>query len=363
MSILIFVSIILYIISIVFLITGLFKHNLLPVSSYDTLPSVSIIIAARNEEEYIGNLIEDLVSQEYPVDKLEIIIVNDRSEDETLSIINTAIENYAFIKTVNIKDIPDNLSPKKNALTHGIEKSSGEIILLTDADCRVGKLWTASMAYSVVRQDCITIGFSQVQNEFGTLFEEFQRIDFMGIVFSNAGAAGWEQFWSGTGQNLAFYKRDFFSIEGFTKVNDRVSGDDMYLVQEISRIKGGYIQLDPNSFVKTSSMRTLKGFLNQRIRWSSNAKINFRKAPLFFGFLSIVLIYNSLILLFALLMKPWIVMFCIKLFFDGLVIFLGCKLFSVKTSVIGYLVWAILQPIYIPVIGLLGLRGKYTWKT
>ena len=70
------------------------------VESYDTLPKVSVVIAARNEEDQIPALISDLVAQEYPLDKLEVIIVNDRSTDSTLDILNESSDNYAFIKIV-----------------------------------------------------------------------------------------------------------------------------------------------------------------------------------------------------------------------------------------------------------------------
>ena len=104
----------------------------------------------------------------------------------------------------------------------------------------------------------------------------------MAILIANAGASGWNQYWSGTGQNLAYYKKDYFEIEGFHPVKSKISGDDMYLVQSISNIKRGYIHIDPNSFVKTKAMSTIKDFINQRIRWSSNSKSNFKNKPLVF---------------------------------------------------------------------------------
>ena len=55
----------------------------------------------------------------------------------------------------------------------------------------------------------------------------------------------------------------------------------MYLVQSISNLKKGYIHIDPNSHVKTKAMTSIKDFINQRIRWSSNSKENY-KSPLFF---------------------------------------------------------------------------------
>ena len=362
MSYLILICITCYALFITFILSGLFRHKISKVSSYDALPRVSVVIAARNEENQISDLINDLIIQEYPIDQLEIVLVNDRSTDSTLDIITEASNNYAFIKVVSINEESKEMTPKKNALTKGIESALGEIVVLTDADCRVGKLWVSSMAYSVMNQNCISIGFSEVTNENDSLFDRYQRIDFFSIIIANAGVSGWGAFWSGSGQNLAFYKNDFEAIGGFQDVRNRISGDDMYLVQAISNLKNGYVHIDPNSFVKTSPVKSVSSFFNQRVRWSSNAKMNFYDAPLFFGFLLTMMIYNLLILFSFLLGNPWLGLLCIKFILDALVIFLGGKLFDRNMDILAYCVWAILQPIYVPLIGVWGIRGKFYWK-
>ena len=223
MSFLISICVLCYVGFVLFLISGLFKHTELDVKSYDTLPKVSVVIAARNEEVHISNLIDDLIVQEYPLDKLEVIIVNDRSTDKTLDILNEANDNYAFIKVISIEESSKEMAPKKNALTKGIESAIGEIIILTDADCRVGNLWVSSMTYSVKYNDCITIGFSEIDENQKSVFELYQKLDFLGIIVANAGAAGWNHYWSGTGQNLAYFKEDYIAINGFQNVKGRVS--------------------------------------------------------------------------------------------------------------------------------------------
>ena len=346
----------------VFMISGLFKHTKLEIKSSETLPKVSVVVAARNEEGHIPNLINDLISQEYPLDRLEVVIVNDRSTDETANILDDASDNYAFIKVITIDQISKNMTPKKNALTKGIEAAVGEIIVLTDADCRVGKLWVSSMTYSVLNKESISIGFSEISQENESLFNRYQRVDFLSIIIANAGFSGWGLFWSGTGQNLAFLKSDFEKINGFQQVKDRISGDDMYLVQSISKLKTGHLHIDPNSFVKTSPMKSISDFFNQRVRWSSNAKLTLGDEPLFFGFLLITITYNLLIISSLLIGNSWIGLMAVKVIFDGLAIFLGSKLFNRTMDFPAYCLWAILQPFYIPIIGFCGIRGKFTWK-
>ena len=147
MTLVVSICVLFYVGFMVFMISGLFKHTDLEIKSSETLPNVSVVVAARNEEVHLPHLISDLISQEYPLDKLEVIIVNDRSTDDTAAILDDASDNYAFIKVITIDQVSKDMTPKKNALTKGIEAAFGEIIVLTDADCRVGKLWVSSMAY------------------------------------------------------------------------------------------------------------------------------------------------------------------------------------------------------------------------
>ncbi len=351
-----------YLLFTFFIISGLFKHNILPISNSVTLPFVSVIIAARNEENNLPALIDDLIKQEYPLGKFEIIIINDRSSDSTQKILNEASEDYSFIKSIKIDKKSKEMTPKKHAIDLGIKESKGEVILATDADCRVGPFWVSSMTYSLINKNGIVIGYSEIDDKKGIFFEKYQKIDFLAIITANAGAAGWNHYWSGTGQNLAYYKKDYLEIEGFEPVKDKISGDDMYLVQTISRLKIGYINIDPNSHVKTKAMNSIKGFVNQRIRWSSNSKSNFKNTPIFFIFLIVSFFENLLILLSILFLKKGFTIWGIKIFVDGITILFGSRLFEKSFDIKTYFFWSILQPFYIPFIGTLGLFNKFSWK-
>ena len=296
-----------YLAFVLFIIAGLFRHNEQSIISTDQPPVVSVVIAARNEEKNLPDLILDLVHQEYPLDQLEIIIVDDRSTDSTAKVLKEAAENYAAVNYIRVEELPTEMTPKKHALTLGIEMAKGDVILTTDADCRLGKLWVSSMAYSVIQQDSISIGYSKVAGEL--FFERIQMLDFLGILTANAGAGGWGHFWSGTGQNLAYKKSDFEAIGGFEPVKDKISGDDMYLVQSISKFKNGIINIDMNAFVTTAAMPTFSDFINQRIRWSSNSKDNAMQNHLFFAFLSSAFLCNSTLLLSFFFVHSWLFAF------------------------------------------------------
>ena len=98
----------------------------------DTKPKVSIIVPARNEEGAILKCLQSLLSQDY--DKYEIIAIDDSSTDRTLSIISKLSEKDNKLITVKSPPRPNDWVGKNWACFQGYKKSTGEILLFTDAD-------------------------------------------------------------------------------------------------------------------------------------------------------------------------------------------------------------------------------------
>ena len=322
---------------------------------------VSVVIAARNEENNISYLLKDLINQSTDKKNYEVIIANDRSTDKTRNIIDQFSSENSFIKSIHIEKKHD-MAPKKYALTKAIENSKGEIILTTDADCRVPRNWVNNMAQLVQNNNGVVIGYSKIDS-MKSFLNEFQKIDFLGIMSANGGLLTHGIVCSGSGQNLAYKKEDFQTINGFYPVKELVSGDDMHLVQSISSIKGAVFNYDPSSFVSTLPKNSFTGYLNQRVRWSSNSKQNLKSNPLFFMFLLSAFLSNCSIL-FSLIYFPGlsIILFLIKFFLEAFVLFIGSRFFLTPISFLTYVIWNVIQLVYIPIVGVAGLIGKYSWK-
>jgi len=208
----------------------------------------------------------------------------------------------------------------------------------------------------------VIIGFSKIESS-KTMIDKFQKIDFLGIMAANGGLLTHNIVCSGSGQNLAYKREDFYKINGFDSVKKQTSGDDMYIVQAISNLKGAIFNYNPRSFVKTASKKTILEYLNQRIRWSSNSKSTLKSSPIFFAFLLSAFLANSSILYFILkLSNLSLFLLVIKFFLEGFVMFSGSRVFFTKISFLSYITWSLVQPIYIPVIGIAGLIGKFSWK-
>ena len=139
-------------------------------------------IETNSEEKNISFILDDLVNQSIDKNNFEILIANDRSDDITGEIIDQYASDYTFIKTIHIYN-KTTMAPKKYALTQAIENSSGEIIVATDADCRVSKDWVKSMALLVQNTGKVVIGYSKI-NSSNTL-NQYQKIDFLDMSLWN----------------------------------------------------------------------------------------------------------------------------------------------------------------------------------
>lgn len=96
------------------------------------LPPVSIVIAARNEAEKIEEALSSLLRLDYA--PLEIIVVNDRSEDQTGTILNAMACRFPQLRVITISHLPAGWLGKNHALQRGAEQACGDFLLFTDAD-------------------------------------------------------------------------------------------------------------------------------------------------------------------------------------------------------------------------------------
>ncbi|MCV0391868.1 MAG: glycosyltransferase [Nitrosopumilus sp.] len=97
-----------------------------------SLPKVSVILPARNEERFVGKCLDSLANQEYP--NYEIIVIDDSSDDNTGKIISEYAKKYSKIIPVIARPKPNGWMGKNWACMEGYKKSTGELLLFTDAD-------------------------------------------------------------------------------------------------------------------------------------------------------------------------------------------------------------------------------------
>ncbi len=334
---------------------------------------VSIVIAVKDEEENIAQLLSDLVHQSYPHDKFEVIVVNDRSEDGTVGIVQHFCEEQENFRLLLVSSEEKELTAKKNAMSHGIKHSRGEIILTTDGDCRVLPTWVEAMVTYFGSDVGMVVGFSQLglAGEKRSLFQRLQAIDFLSLMAGAQGALNLRWPLAASGQNLAYRREVFEEVDGFSSIGHRVSGDDVLLLQLVHKKTHWKICFASSSdgYNVSSPEKTLNGFLNQRIRWGSNGAYQIRLNKIFFLYVLITFLVNlGLLVLFpvSLVLTRTVgilgLCFMMKCFAEGLVIIHGCRVYQ-RFDLLGFFpLWFLLQIPYVVLVGILGSVGSFHWK-
>ena len=104
-----------------------------PVPDRETLPSVSVIVAARDEARNLTKFLPIILDQDYR--DFEVVVIDDQSEDGTRELLEEMQLVYPRLKVVTITEHVNEFAGKKLALTLGIKAAQHEILLFTDADC------------------------------------------------------------------------------------------------------------------------------------------------------------------------------------------------------------------------------------
>lgn len=231
---------------------------------------VSIVIAARNEEEHILNCLQSCLAQTNPYGELEVIVVDDQSEDDTYDLLKE-IKDPRFVpmrlgvyKRTTIK------GSKKKAIAYGINHAKGQIIFTTDADCRVPEHWVSSMIeYFKDPKKMLVSGPVKIHNP-ESFLDYFQSLDLSGNGLINAVALQHSHFHLCNAANLAYRKSLFLDSNAFDDNYQLASGDDVFLVRKAHQLHPAGIAFakKKESIVSTDSVKSLSSLLSQRIRWA-----------------------------------------------------------------------------------------------
>ncbi len=234
-------------------------------------PPVSIVVAAHDEEENLRQLLPLLLAQDYP--SFEVIIVEDRSNDESYDFLLAETKLNSKIKMVRVQQTPAHISSKKFALTLGIKAAKNEWVLFCDADCRpVSEHWIESMSTHFQEITKIVLGYSPYTTSPGWL-NRFIRFDTIITAVQYVGFALIGMPYMGVGRNLAYRKSLFLGNKGFNDVNHVVGGDDDLFVNRHANRKNTAVSLDPKSIVETLPKTTWADFFHQKLRHLSVGKL------------------------------------------------------------------------------------------
>ena len=271
------------------------RTDALAIPSDDALPSVTIVVPARNEQDSIGPCVDSILATDYPRHKLEIIVVDDDSRDQTAAIVRQRMAEAPALAAagdelpeadwdesegagrLRLVQIPENRrrdrAHKKRAIEKAVAHARGELILTTDADCVVPPGWPRAMAAQFTGPEVAFVS-GPVRYALGPddgVFARLQALDFFGLMACGAGGIGAGQPNLANGANVGYRLETFQALGGFSGIDHVTSGDDELLMQKIAygTPLDVHFCADPGAVVLTEPVRTVRAFVHQRKRWAS----------------------------------------------------------------------------------------------
>ncbi|MDR0306964.1 MAG: glycosyltransferase [Chitinispirillales bacterium] len=256
---------------IFFLRNGLYRLD--SASGEENNLSFSVVVAARNEERNIEKCLQTIFTQNLSDDRYEVIVINDRSQDTTPEILCNLQKRFQNLKVITITETPAGISPKKYAVSKGIETAVNEIIVFTDADCVVQPEWLSTIGRYFKPDTGLVQGITSYEyiDGMNKLFFGLQAIDFLSHGVIAAAAIGCGLPINSNANNLAFRKSAFEEIGGYGADNKVVLGDDDHLLQRVWKSKRWKVRFmaDNRANVETAPTPTVGAVFEQRRRWGS----------------------------------------------------------------------------------------------
>lgn len=246
------------------------KNQDSPLPLYLTnLPKISILVAAKNEEETILRCLTSLSLLDYPVDKFEVLVGNDDSSDTTGQVVGAFIKDHPNFKLIDIKKTLGKARAKANVLAHLAHEALGEYFFVTDADIAVEPAWARSLLPYCHGGVGLVSGSTVIQGQ--SLFAKFQNLEWVynfGLIEVSQ-KLGYPV--TAVGNNMVVSREAYFSVGGYENIPFSIT-EDYQLFKEL-RAKGWSTlnMLQPNTVNFSLPMHSIPSLLAQRKRWMHGA--------------------------------------------------------------------------------------------
>jgi len=236
---------------------------------------VSVVVTSKDDYYYLKKYLPIILEQDYP--DYEVILVNDHSDDETELYLKQMSEKYSHLKVVNMSFSVSFYPGKKFPLSIGIKSAKNDILLLTDADCKVNsKHWIRNMQQGFDESTQIILGYGPYQPQKGLLntliryYSFFTASQYLSFALA-------KMPYMGVGRNLAYRKSLFYKNKGFISHYKVPSGDDDLFINETANKHNVKICIHPDSFTYSEPKVTFSQWIQQKRRHLSTGKLYKRK--------------------------------------------------------------------------------------
>lgn len=232
--------------------------------------AVTLLVAVRNEAKNLPGLLQDIQAQAYPSYKLEVIFIDDHSDDGSVEIIESLTKESDNIRLLQL---PGRLEGKKEAINMGVREARTDRIIQTDADCRMSGTFIREHVGAVgADTQCLIAG--PVRHESSrTFLDNFEALEFMSLIGTSMASFLCKRPVMCNGANLSYSKAFYLRNEHELRRIPSPSGDDMFLLIRAKKegMKLKYLAAK-EAAVTTGHSGSLKIFIEQRIRWGSKAR-------------------------------------------------------------------------------------------
>ncbi len=325
-------------------------------------PMVSVIVPARNEAANIEACLCSILNQDYPSNKIEVIVIDDDSSDNTAEVVGqVADERLHLISQRGNKE-----HGKKAALKKGIEKAQGELIVTTDADVIVSKQWLEEIVSAWQGGAKMILGPVQMSGP-PTLLTAWQGLDVCGTMLLTGAAVYQRRPLLANGANLAFSKAYFHELGAYQGNEKLASGDDVFLLQKaVSKdVKSIKFLFSKSAAILTGAEDSWQKLFWQRLRWAGKTGAYRDPYLLVFQALVFFLCWGMVLLLPLLFYNPLLVglVWLVKLFGEGFYLRFACREMGDHQWLRWLFPVQLIHPFYIVLIGTLALLPlSFYWK-
>lgn len=223
----------------------------------DTL-EVTVLVPAYNEEEYIEGCLDKLISQNYPKDKLKIIVINDGSKDKTPQIAQRYANDHDNIELINKEN-----SGKGDSLNYGLEHTSSEIVGCMDADSYPSENYIRKMIGYFEDENVAAVTPSLKVIKTDSWVQKVQWAEYIFQIFLRKIFAFFDVQFVTPGPG-SLYKTEFLKeTGGFDEDN---LTEDMEVAFRVYDYKKS-LENSTNAEIFTEAPESLRGLFRQRIRW------------------------------------------------------------------------------------------------
>ncbi len=332
----------------------------------EPLTSVTVIVAARNEEANIRECLQSIMAQKYPSDLLRVIVVDDGSEDATAEIVRSFAQRdpRARLLTLPPREA-DGIGRKPEAIRMAVEHASSVLVVTTDADCTHGSEWLKAMASSFDMSTGLVAG-PVVLLTGTTLFSRIERMDFLGLVATGAGLIGAGRPIICNGANLA-YRRETY-LQALDDVQHS-SNDDGTLMSRIvtRRLAGVSFAHTPEAVVRTAGQNNVRSFFRQRRRWAA-VRGRFLDPSIYLELIGLFIFFMSLLVVTFLAIGqsewrlPALALWIGKMALDWRATSIASASWNVPVAFSDFFVAELFHPFSIVLATLGSLFAPFSWK-